>query len=240
MVGLAAGRERPEVADHLCDLAQADPHLAVGLDFSFSLPAWWMAEHGLSSAPELWAAAATQGETWLAACAPPWWGRPGRPRPPASAQHPQWRRTELTLPAVAGIRPKPSFQIGGAGTVGTGSVRGMPVLARLREAGFAIWPFDPPALPVVVEIWPRLLTGPVGKSDPQARRRHLDRAFPDLAEPWAATAASNQDAFDATCSALVMAAQADALASLDPFPDAVDRVEGRIWEPGGADGTVRP
>ena len=45
---------------------------------------------------------------------------------------------------VRGIAPKSVFQIGGAGSVGTASLRGMPVLQRLREAGFAVWPFDRP------------------------------------------------------------------------------------------------
>lgn len=52
------------------------------------------------------------------------------------------RRTDRERPAVGGIRPTSGFQIGGAGAVGTGAVRGMPMLARLRAAGFAIWPFD--------------------------------------------------------------------------------------------------
>ena len=40
------------------------------------------------------------------------------------------------------------FQIGGAGAVGTGSIRGMPHLLTLARNGFGIWPFS--------EGWPRL------------------------------------------------------------------------------------
>ena len=34
-------------------------------------------------------------------------------------------------------------------------------LRELQDAGFSVWPFDPPRLPLVVEIYPRWLTGPV-------------------------------------------------------------------------------
>ena len=37
---------------------------------------------------------------------------------------------------VKGITPKSVFQIGGSGSVGTASLRGMPLLLRLRQAGF--------------------------------------------------------------------------------------------------------
>lgn len=237
LVALAGGRTRPELVEHLCRLAAADASLVVGLDFSFSLPRWWLAQCGFHSAPTLWAAAAEHGESWLAACHPPWWGRPGRPRPDGPGSDGggawQWRATEAALPAVAGIRPKSSFQIGGTGSVGTGSLRGMPFLAGLKAAGFSIWPFDPPRLPVVVEIWPRLLTGPVAKSDPGARRRHLAACHPGLDRRWAGLATSSQDAFDAACSALAMAAHARGLAELpDLSGDPVAALEGRIWAPG--------
>ena len=82
------------------------------------------------------------GERWLAECAATVLGaaRPAAARPPSSCGS-----TEAAMAAVGGIRPKSTFQIGGAGSVGTGSVRGWPALVRLREAGFAIWPFDQPA-----------------------------------------------------------------------------------------------
>ena len=95
-----------------------------------------------ASAPELWAAAAVDGERWLRECPPPFWGLAGRRRPDG---HEQFRQTEATVAAVGGIRPKSTFQIGGAGSVGTGSVRGFPALTRLRAGGFTIWPFDAPA-----------------------------------------------------------------------------------------------
>jgi predicted nuclease with RNAse H fold len=138
----------------------------------------------------------------------------------------QFRRTELAL-RRRGLLPKSVFQIGGWGAVGTGSIRGMPLLLRLREAGAAIWPFDPPGWPLVLEIYPRLLTGPVVKSRPAARQAYVARWYPNLAE-WSI---ASEDAFDAAVSALVMARHADNLAALPSEPDHELRLEGRIWYP---------
>ena len=55
-------------------------YVAIGLDFAFSFPAWFVEQAGVSSAPELWAHVERCGEAWLAACEPPFWGRTGRPR----------------------------------------------------------------------------------------------------------------------------------------------------------------
>src|SRR5207249_2347049 len=100
---------------------------------------------------------------------------------------------------------KSVFQIAGAGAVGTGSLRGMPALLDLRAAGFAIWPFDPPRLPMAVEIYPRWLTGRVNKSSPIARALYLATRFGEENRALLRTAASSEDAFDAAVSALRMA-----------------------------------
>ncbi|MEX0750548.1 MAG: hypothetical protein WD359_07030, partial [Dehalococcoidia bacterium] len=76
----------------------------------------------------------------------------------------------------------------GAGAVGTGSLRGMPMLHRLHAAGMHIWPYDDPGYPLVIEIYPRLLTGPVRKSSPQARARYIDTW---LAQPHGVTPTQN-------------------------------------------------
>jgi hypothetical protein len=157
--------------------AERTPRMVVGLDFAFSLPAWFLEQRNLKSAQELWALADREAEAWIAACRPPFWGRPGTRRPDLQVH---FRRTELDAPATAGIRPKSVFQIGGAGAVGAGSLRGMRLLHRLRAAGFSIWPFDPPGWPRVVEIYPRLLTGPVNKSSADARAAHLVARHPEL------------------------------------------------------------
>jgi hypothetical protein len=201
--------------------------LAVGLDFAFSLPAWFLHERGLASAPDLWRLVASDGERWLAECAPPFWGRPGRARPACEAH---FRRTELDCEPVAGIRPKSVFQIGGAGAVGTGSLRGMPHLLRLAEAGFAVWPFDATSDRTVFELYPRLCTGPVRKSDPVARAGAVLgwMARGELDDELALLAASCEDAFDAAASALVVSAQRSVFADLPRARDDTERLEGRI------------
>lgn len=229
LVRLEHGRDRGQVVAHLLAAAGRDPRLVVGLDFAFSLPTWFLDERGLSSAPELWALAAREGEGWLRACAPPFWGRPGKGRP---ALPEGLRRTDRQAPATAGIRPKSAFQIGGTGAIGTGSLRGMPTLRRLQAAGFAIWPFDPPGWPRVVEIYPRLLTGAVNKSSAAARAAYLAARYPDLDPAPRERAIAGEDAFDAAVSALVMAAHRDDLVTLPAATDRQLLLEGLIWHPG--------
>jgi hypothetical protein len=226
---LECGLTRAQLVDALIARAGEEPGLVIGFDFSFSLPAWFLDERGYASAPELWDAATSDGEGWLRECAPPFWGRPGRRRP---AQRDHFRRTERGLAPVRGIRPKSTFQIGGAGSVGTGSVRGFPMLARLRRAGFAVWPFDEPARPpVVVEIYPRALTGAVVKSNADARRAYLDDLRPRLTPELRDRSAASADAFDAAVSAIVMSREEPALRALPAIDDAIARREGWVWTP---------
>ena len=229
LVRLECGRTREQLVDHLVGLLDDGP-LVVGLDFSFALPEWWLAEQGHCDGPGLWAASATAGEEWLHTCAPPFWGKTGCPKPLGEGL----RATEREL-SVGGIAPKSTFQIGGAGAVGTGSVRGWPHLLRLREAGYAIWPFTAPAEPpVVVEVWPRLCTGPVVKSDPLARVRYLQTHLAHVQGEVRDLMCASEDAFDAGCTALVMAAHASSFASLDPPDHPVARSEGWVWSPPAA------
>ncbi len=215
---------------HLLELAEADPRVVVGLDFAFSLPAWFLQERGLCSARELWALASQEAEDWLAACSPPFWGRRGKPCPATPARL-RFRRTDLAVPATGGIRPKSVFQVGGAGAVGSGSLRGMAMLDALRSAGFSVWPFDPPGWPRVVEIYPRVLTGRVRKSDRRSRIEYLRTRHPELTGEPQRSAESSEDAFDAAISALTMAAHLRELANLQPTTDPQLALEGLIWLP---------
>jgi hypothetical protein len=110
-------------------------------------------------------------------------------------------------------------------------------LIDLADAGLAIWPFDDPALPVVVEIYPRLLTilaagGPVVKSRHRDRRAVMGRCFPEQDPVLRERAAGSDDAFDAAVSALVMARHADDLAALPRVArEAPARLEGEFWLP---------
>jgi hypothetical protein len=145
LVRLECGRSREELVEHLLEEAGRDPELVVGLDFAFSLPGWFLRTRGVEDVAEAWDLVAHEAEEWLSDPRPPFW-RTRRPPGPTA-----FRRTELEC----GGRPKSVFQLVGAGQVGTGSLRGIPFLRRLRER-FAIWPFDASRPPVVVEIYPRL------------------------------------------------------------------------------------
>lgn len=225
---LENGRDRAAIADFLIDAQRRDPHMVVGMDFAFSLPEWFLTERGCESAIDLWGAAEAEGERWLSRCEPPFWGRPGRRRPELSSH---FRRADEEVPAVQGIRPKSPFQVGGAGAVGTGSIRGMPILQRLRGAGFSVWPFDAPSASLVLEIYPRAFTGAVRKSSAEARAAYLREQCPSLAPLHRRDAEASEDAFDALVSALVMDRHSAAFEALPPARDARDRREGRIWLP---------
>ena len=228
LVALRNGRTREEVVDDLAALcARTSGGLVVGLDFSFSFPAWFLRAQSCATVGELWETVEQKGEGWLAECAPPFWGRPGRRRPELPAY---LRRAEASI-AVGGISPKSTFQIGGAGTVGTGSIRGMPHLRRLRAAGFSIWPFDPPAPAMVLEVYPRLCTGPVRKSSRQERARYVAAAGWPMTPGCTAAVIGSEDAFDAAISALVMGGHRAELASLRQSTDPLTLLEGDVWRP---------
>jgi hypothetical protein len=148
---LRSGLDRDETVELLVDEATRDPNLVVGLDFAFGLPEWFARSHRAETADDVWKVVTRRGEEWLRDPEPPFW----RQRKP-QIEHDEFRRTERDH-AAPGIRPKSVFQLGGAGHVGTASLRGMPYLLRLREH-FAVWPFEPPRLPLIVEIYPRLFT----------------------------------------------------------------------------------
>lgn len=224
LIRLESGRSRAEVAQHLIEEASRDPETVVGIDFAFSFPEWFLHATGAQSAAEVWALAEEQGETWLTSGEPPFWGRGGQPRPDLPDH---FRRTEK----MVGGQPSSVFKIGGAGAVGTGSIRGMPVLTQLKRAGISIWPFDSPKFPLLVEIYPRLLTGNVRRSDPTRRREYLSQRYPTLSERWVEAAGDSEDAFDAAVSALVMDAHSESFASLPPAGDQQELLEGRIWHP---------
>jgi hypothetical protein len=210
--------------------------LAVGLDFAFSLPAWFVAERGAADAPALWGlAAGEEGERWLACAAPPFWGRHGVARPPTLGPDRALRAAEREVAAATGFRPSSAFKLVGPDQVGAASVRGMPVLAALRRAGARVWPFDDPApgVPVLVEIWPRAAYAErVTKTSAAARAAYLDRHAPGLDGVVRAAAERSDDAFDALAAALAMWDDRATLAALPPARSAEERVEGRLWWPG--------
>lgn len=223
LVDVRRGDVTEAMAAEIIRLADEGP-LVAGLDFAFSFPSWFAAVIGAGDVRDLWRIAAENGERWLGECEPPFWGRNTR-RPPQADDQPGLRRTDSESPFVA----KSVFQIGGAGAVGTGSIRGMPLLAMLADAGFSIWPFDDASERMVIEIYPRLLTKAVVKSSQEAREEYLRRDGRVPAQLFE-IAASEEDPFDAAISTLEMAANLDEILSLKAQPDYA--LEGAIWRPG--------
>jgi hypothetical protein len=222
---LRNGLSRGELIARLIELADEEPDVVIGIDFAFSFPAWWCEEKGWSSGEDVWTAMGEQGESLLATCEDPFWGRPGKKNPHPKAR--LYRHAERNEDVV---RPKSVFQIGGAGAVGTGSIRGMPYLLTLAESGFGIWPFSE-RWPRVVEIYPRALTGPVNKSRWSTRHAYLLQRFPEQPMDLLERAAGSEDAFDAGVSALAMSEHEAELRTLAPPADPVYAIEGKIWQP---------
>ncbi len=233
---LIGGITRAEAARWLAEAALATPGMVVGLDFAFSFPAWFLRELGCPTAHDFWQVVAGQGEQWLGRQATGrnghLWGRPGCQRP-AEQGPPLWlglRKTDRDF-RVNGITPKSPFQVGGAGSVGAGSIRGIALLPALAEAGFSVWPFDEPRLPLLLEIYPRLFTGPGAKSSRAFRERWLAEAAERrwLPPEVLRQAAVSEDAFDALGSALGMRLAEPRLRTLERVTDPEARLEGRIW-----------
>lgn len=222
---LRNGLERDELIAELVELAGEDPRMVVGLDFAFSFPSWWCEEQGWSNGKDVWTAIGHRGEKLLEACENPFWGRPGKRNLQTKAR--LYRRTERGEDVM---RPKSVFQIGGAGAVGTGSIRGMPHLLTLAENGFGIWPFSDGS-PRVVEIYPRVLTGPVKKSRWSARHAYLFERFPEQPRDLLERAAGSEDAFDAAVSGLVMSEHETELQTLARLTGPEYEIEGKIWRP---------
>lgn len=234
---LENGRTREEVIEHLVQEAEWGSGLVVGLDFAFSFPEWFCEDLGAKDGPSVWRTVQEEGEAWLEECPEPFWGRPGKKRPDLP-EH--FRRTEQEVAEDPGSQPKSVFQIGGGGAVGTASIRGMPHLLTLLEAGFSVWPFQAPRLPLVLEIYPRTMTGPVVKSNRTERERFLAGRFPEMSPEQRLAAVDSDDAFDAAVSALTMARKLDEIAGLQWVGDEVSRLEGVIWSPAEAPEVAPP
>ena len=259
-VTLEAGRTRDEVAEWLIELARETPRMVISIDCCFSFPAWFLREHDCSTVFEFWEkCAAGLGEQWLAReCAEVarderFWGKPHK-RPAqfcGTGYRRMMRGTDwenkldfggdaIRAAKMKGITPKSPFQIGGSGSVGTGSLRAMPFLLRLREAGFKVWPFEsaPANKPLVVEMYTRLMTGAVAKSNAEARKAYLklrrkeDAVYAGISRAVMKKAEESEDAFDALVSVMEMVRHADEFAGLRATKNPDLRLEGITWRPG--------
>jgi len=269
-VTLEAGRTREELVAWLIAMARETPRMVVSLDCCFSFPAWFLAEHGCATVFEFWRKVADgQGERWLArereeiARDVRFWGAPHK-RPEefcGENLHRSMRLTDMDnkitpkmlegdperAAKVKGITPKSPFQIGGSGSVGTGSLRAMPFLLKLHEAGFRVWPYEPARLatarprPLLVEMYTRLMTGAVAKSNDQARRSYLaakkkgDAVYGRLSRSVMTKALGSEDAFDALVSCMEMVRWRREFAGLKATKDEMLRLEGITWRPGVKD-----
>jgi hypothetical protein len=194
-------RNRPATSreEAIDDVTSTEGPVVAGFDFSFGVPEWFAREQGCSAIDDVWKLAERDGEKWLG---PP-------PTPPF------WRDECIVPPerrlrrCEEGIGAKSVFQCVGNGQVGPGSVRGMPLLLQLRDAGFAIWPFDAASDRMVVEIYPSAL------------RKLIDEPGPF----------ESDDERDAVCSALVMWRERETIAALGAAIDPVTRLEGDVWLP---------
>jgi hypothetical protein len=107
------------------------------------------------------------------------------------------------------------------------------MLLRIREAGISVWPFDPASPPLVVEIYPRLLTGPVNKRSLDARSDYLEQYWGVLPLALRRDVARSEDSFDAAVSALMMDRHRRELEQLSGNDEALQRLEGAIWSSQG-------
>ena len=262
-VVLEAGRTRDEVAEWLIAMAAETPRMVVSVDCCFSFPAWFLREHGCGTVFELWRHVAEgQGERWLAReCADVrFWGKP-RKRPEVfcgAGLRTMYRHTDYDnkiaqaeeggdperAAKMRGITPKSPFQIGGSGSVGTGSLRAMPVLERLHAAGFRVWPFEDAAVagaepkPLLVEMYTRLMTGAVAKSNATKRKAYLaarlktDAVYGPVGRAVLRKAEASEDAFDALVSTMEMVRHRAEFRGLRRTGDAELRMEGITWRPG--------
>ena len=263
-VKLESGRTREELVDWLGSMARETPRMVVSLDCCFSYPAWFLAEHGCATVFDFWRrVAAGHGELWLHNdCADGrFWGRKGVGRAgkkPAEFRGDDlprmMRRTDMEnkieqaleggdperAAKMKGIQAKSPFQIGGAGAVGTGSLRAMPWLLKLWENGFRVWPFEDAeeGKPLLVEMYTRLLTGPVKKSNAEARnaylkeRRKMDPLYKGISRGVFAKAEGSEDGFDALVCCIEMVRWQGEFAGLKATVDDRLRLEGITWRPG--------
>ena len=233
----AESKGRKATIEYLLNQAdESDGELVVGLDFAFSLPAWYLDENGFKDAPELWKHARSEGEGWWddggRSKTSPFWraDKAGKPNINGKSEF-RWTEQDPAIKQLAGSSPRSAFQLSGAGSVGSSTVRGLPYLADLKDAGFNIWPWDDAKGPLVIEVWPRIAVGQATKSSPSARVKRVEDEMSKgrISNDLAMHACTNDNAFDAVLTALWLAENTTEL--LGSKPDPAYAKEGLIWTP---------
>ncbi len=242
LVELSSGRDRDETIAYVLELAAEHPRTAIGLDFAFSLPRWYLDEREIPDVRQLWAwareredgsGASEEGWGWPAELPEPFWGPHVRPLPAVLRERDRFRRTEMASKRP-GASPQSPFQLTGAGSVGAQSLRGMVQLAGLQ--GVSVWPFDPPGWPLVVEVFPRLF---VRELRPDLIALSGGELVEELVETspeatwggrddWRDTLLESQDAVDALAAAWGLWACRSALVALPEEREHTYQLEGRI------------
>ncbi len=222
LVCLRRGLDRSEITNYLIAESKKTPEMIVGLDFAFSCPGWYVRSKSCQTIHEFWKLAGEQGEWWMKAL--PFWSK----CKPEGKPEAEYRRCEDALQR----KPSSVFKLVGPAQVGRRSIRGMPHLLRLHQSGFSVWPFDPPRWPRAIEIYPRLFSPGIVKSDRESRRKFLAK-FRDRCSgaEMMRCAEDSDDAFDALISAFAMSEHSEELSSLTQASDAQTRIEGAIWFP---------
>ncbi len=232
LLGLTNGFTRERVVAMLVGQVNRRRPVFIGLDFAFSFPQWYLAWRGLRSVRELWELAVCDGEIWLDGRTWPFYGRGCYPTRPAKLEGRELRNTDERQGGTA--QPQSVFKLVGYGQVGPGTIRGLPALVRLQDAGASIWPFDGAKASgaTVVEIFPRLFYGMgVVKNTRASRECYLRRQYDDLQPCWLETMIGSDDAFDAGVSALVMSTHVEELQRLQRAEQPPESWEGEIWRP---------
>ncbi len=240
---IKSGCTREEAIDFILSNGRNVPRVTVGIDFGFSVPAWFIDEQGWRSALQLWDYLDSMEQhrgvltQWPAHLTLPFWGPNIRTRPDIPAGADWFRQTENDVREMTGAVPKSVFQLTGAGSVGGMSVRGMPQLKRMRDQGWSVWPFDPPTSHTALEVFPRslllALATPGTKPSRDEVRDDVMAALPpaflsgdsDLGDLLAA----NHTAFEAAFAAWSLWADGAELPDLSQDP--IAQREGRIWLP---------
>lgn len=114
-------------------------------------------------------------------------------------------------------------------------------MLKLRAAGFSVWPFDDPSWPLVVEIFPRaFFRESVRKQVSAECAAYLRKHHAHMVKDMRSLDRINEDAFDALVSALSMSAHAKEFGELKAAENNIEKKEGRIWVPGGAQSASKP
>jgi hypothetical protein len=219
LVCLQSGGDRSEITKYVIEESKKTPAMIVGLDFAFSCPEWFVRSKNCRTIHEFWSLVGEQGERWMNAW--PFWSKCKPERQPDK----EYRRCEEEVLR----KPSSVFKLVGPAQVGRGSIRGMPCLLQLHQSGFSIWPFDPPGWPRAIEIYPRLFTPGIVKSDRDSRCKFLEKFRGRCSASDLKVAEDSGDAFDALVSAFALSEHLHGLCSLTQSPNAQTKIEAAIW-----------